>query len=78
MKKTKDTCYRVCWNGGGWTKDDTLEDLDWSLKRMMKEKCCFRSVKRIVKVTSEEIALPQSVLKYNKQVEKAARDRKKS
>lgn len=65
----KSICYRVC-DKNGWTKFDSLDDLDSYLERTMEEGYLFWPIKRIVRVVSEEIPLPEAVLRYNEAVEK--------
>lgn len=59
-----DICYRVC-DKNGWSKHDTLEHLDAYLTRIMEGGTKFCPIKRIVKVTSEEIPFTEIVRKYN-------------
>lgn len=75
MKKNvkKSTCYRVC-DKYGWTKFDSLDDLDSYLKRSMEEGYLFCPIKRIIRVVSEDISLPESVLRFNEAVEKGKMD----
>lgn len=69
-KTTKKTiCYRVC-DKNGWTKFDSLDDLDSYLERSIEEGNLFWPIKRIVRVVSEEIPMPEAVLKFNEAVEK--------
>ena len=65
----KSICYRVC-DKNGWTKFDSLDDLDSYLERSMEEGDLFWPIKRIIRVVSEEIPLPKAVLRYNKAVER--------
>lgn len=59
-----DVCFRVC-NRDGWVKYDSLDDLDAYLSRQMASGFVFSPIKRIVKVTSEEVQLTDVALKYN-------------
>ena len=64
-KNTKKTiCYRVC-DKNGWTKFDSLDELDSYLERSMEDGELFCPIKRIVRVVSEEIPLPDAVLRFN-------------
>ena len=69
----KSICYRVC-DKYGWTKFDSLDDLNSYLERSMAEGDLFCPIKRIVRVVSEEIPLPEAVLRFNKAVEKRKMD----
>lgn len=59
-----DVCYRVC-NRNGWSKYATLDDLDAYLTKQMHNGYCFWPIKRIVKVTSEDVPFTETVRKYN-------------
>ena len=59
-----ETCYRVC-DRNGWCKHDTLEHLDAYLTRIMAGGIAFCPIKRIVKVTSEDIPFTETVSRYN-------------
>lgn len=67
-------CYRVC-DRCGWSKFDTLADLDAYLSRNMALGFVFSPIKRIVKVTSEDVPLTETVRKYN---DMAAKKRKET
>lgn len=67
-----DICYRVC-NRYGYTKYDSLDDLDAYLERKMAEGLSLCPVKRIVKVTSIEIPLTEVARKYNEQAKGEAK-----
>lgn len=66
----KSICYRVC-DKNGWTKFDSLDELDSYLERSIEEGDLFWPIKRIVRVVSEEIPLSEAVLRYNKAVERS-------
>lgn len=57
-------CYRVC-DRNGWSKHDTLEHLDAYLTRIMAGGIAFWPIKRIVKVTSEDVPFTETVREYN-------------
>lgn len=57
-------CYRVC-NCNGYTKYDSLEDLEMSLKRDTADGHLFHEIKRIVRVETRDIELPLFVQHYN-------------
>lgn len=62
-----DFCYRVC-DRNGWSKFDTLDKLDAYLTRWMNDGHCFWPIKRIVKVTSEDVPFTETVCKYNNMI----------
>lgn len=68
-----ETCYRVC-DRNGWSKHETLEHLDAYLTMIMAGRSAFWPIKRIVKVTSEDVPFTDTVKKYNEWV---AREKKK-
>lgn len=57
-------CYRVC-DRNGWSKYDTLEHLDAYLTRIMADGIAFWPIKRVVKVTSEDIPFTETARRYN-------------
>ena len=59
-----EVCYRVC-NCNGYTKYDSLEDLERSLKRYTNDGHLFHEIKRIVRVETRDIELPLFVQHYN-------------
>ena len=63
----KSICYRVC-DKNGWTKIDSLDELNSYLERSIEEGYLFWPIKRIVRVVSEEIPLPKAVLRFNEAV----------
>ena len=64
-----ETCYRVC-DRNGWSKYDSLEHLDAYLKRKMADGFAFWPIKRLVKVTSEDVPFTETVREYNDWVAK--------
>lgn len=69
-----EVCYRVC-NRNGYTKYDSLEDLERSLKRDTANGHLFFEIKRIVKVETMDIELPLFVQHYNSLVRSHKRER---
>ena len=65
----KSVCYRIC-DKNGWSKWDSLEELEAYLWDMAAKGYFFWPIKRIVRVVSEEIPLPEAVLRFNEEVEK--------
>lgn len=59
-------CYRVC-DRNGWSKHDSLEHLDAYLTSVMAGGIAFWfwPIKRIVKVTSEDVPFTETVRRYN-------------
>lgn len=68
-----EVCYRVC-NRNGYTKYDSLEDLERSLKRDTDEGFLFHEIKRIVRVETRDIELPSFVQHYNSLVRSKKRE----
>lgn len=61
-------CYRVC-NCNGYTKYDSLEELKDYLKKDVENGFLFHKIKRIVKVETSDIEMPDFVRDYNSLVE---------
>jgi len=59
-----ETYYRVC-DRNGWSRHETLEHLDYYLKRIMADGNAYWPIKRIVKVTSEDIPFTETARRYN-------------
>lgn len=69
-----EVCYRVC-NRNGYTKYDSLEDLERSLKRDTANGHLFNEIKRIVRVETMDMELPLFVQHYNSLVRSHKRGR---
>ena len=59
-----DICYRVC-DRCGWSKFNTLAALDAYLTKKMAEGFAPWPIKRIVRVTSEDVPLTETARRYN-------------
>lgn len=69
-----DVRYRVC-NCNGYTKYDSLEDLERSLNRDTANGHFFQEIKRMVRVETMDMELPLFVQHYNSLVRSHKRER---